>query len=104
MLSLLAMVLVALGGLGAVAVVYVVVVTIEYLADWFRARSERLQTDPDLRCVTVSESIRDGNVAYVQGLFDTSREQFVESRRIEGKQADDRVRNAHAHHQVAVWG
>ncbi|WP_230992851.1 hypothetical protein [Streptomyces endocoffeicus] len=104
MLSLLGMVLLALGGIGAVAVVHVVCVTIELLADWFRSRSERLHTDPDLRAVTVSESIRNGNVSYIQGLFDTSREQFVEGRRIEGKQAEQRVRSAHAHHRVAVWG
>ncbi|MBL1098992.1 hypothetical protein [Streptomyces coffeae] len=104
MLSLLAMVLVALGGLGAVAVVYVVMVTIEFLTDWFRARSERLQTDPDLRAITVADDIRNGNVAYIQGLFDTSLEKFVDSRRVEGKQADERVRRAHSAHQVAVWG
>ncbi|MDX3226102.1 hypothetical protein [Streptomyces sp. ME19-01-6] len=103
-LSLLTTVLLGLGGLGAVAVVYVVIVTIEYLADWFRARSDRLQLDPDLRCVTVAESIRDGKVSYIQGVFDTSREQFVESRRVKGERADERVRGAHRTHQVAVWG
>ncbi|GAA1676475.1 MULTISPECIES: hypothetical protein [Streptomyces] len=104
MLSLLGMVLLALGGIGAVAVVHVGCVTIEFLADWFRSQGERLHSDPDLRAVTVAESIRDGEVSYIQGLFDTSREQFVEGRRIEAKQAEKRVRSAHAHHRVAVWG
>lgn len=102
-LPLIGLILLGLAGIGAVTVIAVALVTFALLVDWFTDRAAQVQTDPDKMAVTVAEDIRSGNVSYIQGIFDTSTSKFTEARRVQGKDSEAKVKDAHSTHKVAIW-
>jgi hypothetical protein len=102
-LTIALLVLAALGPLGTIAVIVVTLLTMALLVDWFRDRAAQVNSDPDKVAVTVADAIENGDVSYVQGIFDTEKGAFTEARRIKASRVDGDVQRAHSKHKVAIW-
>jgi hypothetical protein len=103
MLDIIALVFIGLAGLGSVHVIQVILLTLAFIVDWFVDRAAQVRTDKNKLAVSVAEDIKAGNVSYIQGIFDTDKEKFVEARRVKASAVEDDVRAAHADRRVAVW-
>jgi hypothetical protein len=102
-LTIALLVLAALGPLGTIAVIVVALLTMGLLIDWFRNRAAQVNSDPDKVAVTVADAIENGDVSYIQGIFDTEKGAFTEARRIKADRVDGDVQRAHSTHKVAIW-
>jgi hypothetical protein len=102
-LDLLFLAITALALAGVAAILHVAIITFSMLADWFRERAAQIKNDSTKLGITVADDIKNDNVSFIQGIFDTDTQKFIEVRRIVGKEAEQRVREAHKVHSVAVW-
>jgi hypothetical protein len=96
-------ILAALANIIIQVVVALIVVTFERLADWFFKRAAAAVRLPNKHAVTVAESIASGDVAIVQGIFDSSNNSFTTARRVTGSDTDGQMRAVHRQHRVAIW-
>ena len=103
MFEIVALILGSLARLGVILLLELAIIFLETIVDWFVDRIFYVRSDPSKLAVTVAEDIAQGNVSYVQGIFDTDTAQFTQARRIKAGSADADVRRAHSSHQVAVW-
>jgi hypothetical protein len=93
----------SLASLGAVTVVRVVLLTFTVIVDWFAERTASGYRGGDCVLVTIADELRGGHISLVQGIFDTEAGVFLEARRIEAADVDERVRAAHVDNQVVLW-
>ncbi|MFG2002178.1 hypothetical protein ACGFNU_23800 [Spirillospora sp. NPDC048911] len=74
------------------------------LAEWFVSRQAQVAGNPNRMAVTVAESLRSGDFAVVQGIFDQYTGNFVgQPRRVRAGSADPQVSWLHSGNRVAVW-
>lgn len=87
---------------GAAAAVTIAYLTIDYLMDWFSSRRYLLR-DRDNIAATVMEILDNGRYKVVQGIFSTTREEWVESRVLESESVSADLANLHRYDGTAVY-
>lgn len=102
-IDILALVMMGLAGIGAVTVVKLIILTFQYIVEWFQENAAEVPFVAEEYAVTVQKAISDGTVGVVQGVFNSSAGKFVKAREIKANRMDDRVRAAHSRHAVAIW-
>jgi len=91
-------------GLGAaLVIVRVAILTLPFLVSWFVDRAAMVRGNKSKIAMTVADDIKNGKFNYIQGIFDTDKEQFTEARRIFADTVDDEVKRAHAASRVTIW-
>jgi hypothetical protein len=78
----------------AIAVV-ISILTYEEILSWFQPRTNLLEKDRNIVGYTIMKHFNNGNYETVQGVFDTSSQQVLESRTIESKKVDAEVAEMH---------
>jgi hypothetical protein len=87
----------------ALVTVAVAILSIHAIAGWFRERVSSGVVNRNRLCVTLLQQLRRGDYKVVQGIFDTSTEQYVERRVVEAGEIDQDFVKAHDQNGRAVW-
>lgn len=85
------------------AVISVVLLTWNFLMDWFGSRQKLLEADKQRLGVTVKDAVDSKNVRYIQGIFDPQSKRLIDGRVIQAEEVDTQVAEAHRKHNVVAY-
>lgn len=87
----------------ALAIYRFIVVLCSEVVNWFQERTALVMSDRDNLAFTIQEHMENGDVNYVQGIFNQREEEIVDARKINGQDADLGMRQAHRGTGLAIY-
>ncbi|EDL59249.1 hypothetical protein [Gimesia maris] len=85
-----------------IAGIVVTVLSIDSIVDWFREQLGHRQVS-DRLAVTILQNLEHGNYQVVQGVFNTSTQEYESQRTVNSSEVDQQFLSAHNEDGLAVW-
>jgi len=86
-----------------VAAVVIKHLTIEKILSWFRGRQQLSQGDRNKVGFSILKELQSGNFTVVQGIYDKSSDNVLETTEIEAENVDQEVKRLHRQDGLAVY-
>ena len=78
-----------------ITAIVLVVLNWERIVSWFKGHEELLESDKDNIAVAIKQAMDDGNVTYVQGIFNKRTNKLGEAAKYEAEELDQETLNKH---------
>jgi hypothetical protein len=73
------------------------------IKNWFDEKKSLTASDKHNYGATIRLNLENGNVGYVQGIFNKEKGEFVDGQRIETKELDDELSKRHQENDVVLY-
>jgi CRISPR/Cas system CMR subunit Cmr4 (Cas7 group RAMP superfamily) len=84
-------------------VAVLVLLTYQYIIDWFQENEALVQSDIDNIAVTLKELYHAGDYKVVQGVFNTRTNEVVAGRKIHSQNIDEKLDEKHRDNQLVIY-